>query len=149
MVHRMLMYATNCKSVSNTDKTICKMIIAGFIDQLRGWWDNYRLFRREYIMNFRQGVKLTMTLFRLNCLSSIRSETSEVMQEAQSYEEESLVDALKKAEDFLAKLKDKVLSLGASVAAALYSNTVSPTINTYYWTQIGAQYPVQRCFLFL
>ncbi|KAG5594894.1 hypothetical protein H5410_036126 [Solanum commersonii] len=41
MVHRMLMYATICKSVSNTDKTICKMIIAGFTSQLRGWWDNY------------------------------------------------------------------------------------------------------------
>ncbi|KAG5610322.1 hypothetical protein H5410_021603 [Solanum commersonii] len=41
MVHRMLMYATICKSVSNTDKTICKMIIARFTGQLRGWWDNY------------------------------------------------------------------------------------------------------------
>ncbi|KAG5629322.1 hypothetical protein H5410_001039 [Solanum commersonii] len=41
MVHRMLMYATIYKSVSNTDKTICKMIIARFTDQLRGWWDNY------------------------------------------------------------------------------------------------------------
>ncbi|KAG5572334.1 hypothetical protein H5410_062100 [Solanum commersonii] len=41
MVHRMLMYATICKSVSNIDKTICKMIIAGFTDQLRRWWDNY------------------------------------------------------------------------------------------------------------
>ncbi|KAG5605303.1 hypothetical protein H5410_026795 [Solanum commersonii] len=41
MVHRMLMYATICKSVSNTDKTICKIIIAGFTSQLRGWWDNY------------------------------------------------------------------------------------------------------------
>ncbi|KAG5580588.1 hypothetical protein H5410_051215 [Solanum commersonii] len=41
MVHRMLMYATICKSVSNTDKTICKMIIAGFTGQLRGWSDNY------------------------------------------------------------------------------------------------------------
>ncbi|KAG5594351.1 hypothetical protein H5410_035583 [Solanum commersonii] len=27
MVHRMLMYATICKSVNNTDRTICKMII--------------------------------------------------------------------------------------------------------------------------
>ncbi|KAG5630275.1 hypothetical protein H5410_001992 [Solanum commersonii] len=35
------MYATICKSVNNTDRTICKMIIAGFIGQLRGWWDNY------------------------------------------------------------------------------------------------------------
>ncbi|KAG5631736.1 hypothetical protein H5410_003453 [Solanum commersonii] len=35
MVHKMLMYATICKSVSNTDKTICKMIIAGFTGQLR------------------------------------------------------------------------------------------------------------------
>ncbi|KAG5605742.1 hypothetical protein H5410_027234 [Solanum commersonii] len=41
MVHRMLLYATICKSVSNTNKTICKMIIAGFTGQLRGWWDNY------------------------------------------------------------------------------------------------------------
>ncbi|KAG5594765.1 hypothetical protein H5410_035997 [Solanum commersonii] len=41
LVHRMLMYATICKSVNNTDMTICKMIIAGFTGQLRGWWDNY------------------------------------------------------------------------------------------------------------
>ncbi|KAG5632926.1 hypothetical protein H5410_004643 [Solanum commersonii] len=41
IVHRMLMYSTNCKSVSNTDKTICKMIITEFTGQLRGWWDNY------------------------------------------------------------------------------------------------------------
>ncbi|KAG5605639.1 hypothetical protein H5410_027131 [Solanum commersonii] len=40
-VHRMLMYANICKSVNNTDRTICKMIIAGFTGQLRGWWDNY------------------------------------------------------------------------------------------------------------
>ncbi|KAG5587420.1 hypothetical protein H5410_047854 [Solanum commersonii] len=37
----MLMYATICKSVNKTDRTICKMIIAGFTGQLRGWWDNY------------------------------------------------------------------------------------------------------------
>ncbi|KAG5586675.1 hypothetical protein H5410_047109 [Solanum commersonii] len=37
LVHRMLMYATICKSINNTDKTICKMIIAGFTGQLRGW----------------------------------------------------------------------------------------------------------------
>ncbi|KAG5584782.1 hypothetical protein H5410_045216 [Solanum commersonii] len=41
LVHRMIMYATICKSVNNTDKTIFKMIIAGFTSQLRGWWDNY------------------------------------------------------------------------------------------------------------
>ncbi|KAG5591107.1 hypothetical protein H5410_041621 [Solanum commersonii] len=41
LVHRMLMYATICKSVNNIDRTICKMIIAGFTGQLRGWWDNY------------------------------------------------------------------------------------------------------------
>ncbi|KAG5596408.1 hypothetical protein H5410_037640 [Solanum commersonii] len=37
----MLMYATICKNVNNTDKTICKMIITRFTGQLRGWWDNY------------------------------------------------------------------------------------------------------------
>ncbi|KAG5616238.1 hypothetical protein H5410_016062 [Solanum commersonii] len=41
LVHRMLMYASICKSVNNTDRTICKVIIAGFTGQLRGWWDNY------------------------------------------------------------------------------------------------------------
>ncbi|KAG5632665.1 hypothetical protein H5410_004382 [Solanum commersonii] len=40
-VHRMLMYATICKSVNNIDRTICKIIIAGFTGQLRGWWDKY------------------------------------------------------------------------------------------------------------
>ncbi|KAG5568771.1 hypothetical protein H5410_064213 [Solanum commersonii] len=40
--------------------------------------------------------------------SSMRSETSEDMHEVQPYEEESPVDALKKAEDFLTKLKDKM-----------------------------------------
>ncbi|KAG5587418.1 hypothetical protein H5410_047852 [Solanum commersonii] len=29
------------ESVNNIDRTICKMIIAGFTGQLRGWWDNY------------------------------------------------------------------------------------------------------------
>ncbi|KAG5570653.1 hypothetical protein H5410_060419 [Solanum commersonii] len=41
----------------------------------------------------------------------MRSETSEDMPEAQPYEEESPVDALKKAKDFLAKLKDKINSV--------------------------------------
>nr|XP_016441398.1 PREDICTED: uncharacterized protein LOC107766994 [Nicotiana tabacum] len=41
LVHRMLMYSNICKSVKNTDRTICKMIIAGFTGQLRGWWNNY------------------------------------------------------------------------------------------------------------
>ncbi|KAG5590576.1 hypothetical protein H5410_041090 [Solanum commersonii] len=41
LVHIMLMYATICKSVNNTDRTICKMIIEGFTGQLRGWWDKY------------------------------------------------------------------------------------------------------------
>ncbi|KAG5630650.1 hypothetical protein H5410_002367 [Solanum commersonii] len=41
LFHRMLMYATIFKSVNNTDRTICKMIIAGFTGQFRSWWDNY------------------------------------------------------------------------------------------------------------
>ncbi|KAG5588629.1 hypothetical protein H5410_049063 [Solanum commersonii] len=49
-VHRMLMYATICKSVNNTDKIICKMIIADFTGQLRGWWDNYMSFEAKTIV---------------------------------------------------------------------------------------------------
>ncbi|KAG5630943.1 hypothetical protein H5410_002660 [Solanum commersonii] len=41
LVHRMVMYATICKSVNNTDRTICKMIISCLIGQHRGWWDNF------------------------------------------------------------------------------------------------------------
>ncbi|KAG5606112.1 hypothetical protein H5410_027604, partial [Solanum commersonii] len=41
LVYSMFMYATICKSVNNIDKTIYKMIIAGFTGQLRGWWDNH------------------------------------------------------------------------------------------------------------
>ncbi|KAG5571813.1 hypothetical protein H5410_061579 [Solanum commersonii] len=41
LAQRMLMYATICKSVNKTDRTICKMIIPGFTGQLIGWWDNY------------------------------------------------------------------------------------------------------------
>uniref|UniRef100_M1DBB6 Uncharacterized protein n=1 Tax=Solanum tuberosum TaxID=4113 RepID=M1DBB6_SOLTU len=40
--------------------------------------------------------------------SSMRSETSEDMHEAQQFEKERSEDTLKKAEDFLAKLKDKI-----------------------------------------
>ncbi|KAG5630947.1 hypothetical protein H5410_002664 [Solanum commersonii] len=41
MVHRMLMYATICNSVKNTNRVICKMNVEGFTSQLREWWDNY------------------------------------------------------------------------------------------------------------
>ncbi|KAG5605133.1 hypothetical protein H5410_026625, partial [Solanum commersonii] len=36
LVHRMLMYASICKSVKNTDRNICKRVVAGFTGQLRG-----------------------------------------------------------------------------------------------------------------
>ncbi|KAG5610517.1 hypothetical protein H5410_021798 [Solanum commersonii] len=41
IIHRMLMYNTICKTNKNNDKTIANMITAGFIGQLKGWWDNY------------------------------------------------------------------------------------------------------------
>ncbi|KAG5591003.1 hypothetical protein H5410_041517 [Solanum commersonii] len=37
LVHKMLMYATICKNVKNTDRNICKIIITDFTGQLRGW----------------------------------------------------------------------------------------------------------------
>ena len=36
-----MMYATVAKNNGNEDKQIEKMVIAGFIGQLKGWWDNY------------------------------------------------------------------------------------------------------------
>ncbi|KAG5580029.1 hypothetical protein H5410_050656 [Solanum commersonii] len=65
----------------------------------------------EMIMRYLEEVKKKILLnisHYAKSDSSMRSETSEDMHEAQQYEEESPVDALKKAEDFLAKLKDKV-----------------------------------------
>ncbi|KAG5599570.1 hypothetical protein H5410_030940 [Solanum commersonii] len=67
--------------------------------------------QNEMIMNYLEEVKKKILLnisHYAKSDSSIRSETSEDMHEAQPYEEESPVDALKKAKDFLAKLKDKI-----------------------------------------
>ena len=66
--------------------------------------------QNEMIMRYLEEVKKKILLnvsHYAKSDSSMRSETSEDMHEAQPYEEESPVDALKKAEDFLAKLKDK------------------------------------------
>ena len=48
LIHRMSMYATIATATTSpenratrTDQTICKMIVAGFTGQLRGWWDNF------------------------------------------------------------------------------------------------------------
>ena len=35
------MYSTFYKANNNFEKNITNMIIADFIGQLRGWWDNY------------------------------------------------------------------------------------------------------------
>ncbi|MCI12471.1 hypothetical protein A2U01_0033576, partial [Trifolium medium] len=37
----MLMYSTVCKQHGNEDHGIAPFITAGFIGQLKGWWDNY------------------------------------------------------------------------------------------------------------
>ncbi|KAG5587017.1 hypothetical protein H5410_047451 [Solanum commersonii] len=67
--------------------------------------------QNEMIMKYLEEVKKKILLNVSNYAksdSSMCSETSEDMHEAQPYEEDTLVDALKKAEDFLAKLKDKM-----------------------------------------
>ncbi|KAG5605259.1 hypothetical protein H5410_026751 [Solanum commersonii] len=67
--------------------------------------------QNEMIMNYLEEVKKKILLNISHYAKSdllMRSETSEDMHKAQPYEEESPVDALKKAEDFLAKLKDKM-----------------------------------------
>ncbi|KAH0686229.1 hypothetical protein KY284_016782 [Solanum tuberosum] len=67
--------------------------------------------QNEMIMKYLEEVKKKILLnisHYAKSDSSMRSETSEDMHEAQPYEEESPLDALKKAEDYLAKLKDKM-----------------------------------------
>ena len=53
VVHRMLMYSSICLHTNNNnDHAICKMIIAGFTGQLRGWWDDFLTPEEKYaIMN--------------------------------------------------------------------------------------------------
>ncbi|KAG5582073.1 hypothetical protein H5410_052700 [Solanum commersonii] len=73
--------------------------------------NHYEGEQNEMIMKHLEEVKKEILLnvsHYAKSDSSMRSETSEDMHEAQPYEEESPVDALKKAEDFLAKLKDKM-----------------------------------------
>ena len=47
------MYSSICRHTNNNnDHAICKMIIAGFTGQLRGWWDNFLTPEEKYaIMN--------------------------------------------------------------------------------------------------
>ena len=60
VVHRMLMYSSICRHTNNNnDHAICKMIIAGFTGQLRGWWDNFLTPEEKHaIMNaYKEEVK--------------------------------------------------------------------------------------------
>ena len=40
VLHKMLMYASVCKTAGNDDKNVAMFIINGFTGCLRGWWDN-------------------------------------------------------------------------------------------------------------
>lgn len=61
----------------------------------------------KYLEEVKRNLLLKITHYTKSD-SSMRSETSEDMHEAQPFEEERSEDTLKKAEDFLAKLKDKM-----------------------------------------
>ncbi|KAG5630149.1 hypothetical protein H5410_001866 [Solanum commersonii] len=75
-VHRMLMYSTICKTNKNSDKTITDMITAGFIGQLKGWWDNYlSQDQRDKVLLLvkQEGEQFTQnTNLRCKTLSSFR-----------------------------------------------------------------------------
>ena len=60
MVHQMLMYSSICRHTNqNSDHAICKMIIAGFTGQLRGWWDNFLSSEEKYAITnaYKEEVK--------------------------------------------------------------------------------------------
>uniref|UniRef100_M1DJS6 Uncharacterized protein n=1 Tax=Solanum tuberosum TaxID=4113 RepID=M1DJS6_SOLTU len=67
----------------------------------------------KYLEEVKKKILLNLTHYAKSD-SSMRSETSEDMHEAQPYEEKRPADALKKAEDFLAKLKDKILQISTT-----------------------------------
>ncbi|KAG5609780.1 hypothetical protein H5410_021061 [Solanum commersonii] len=68
-VHRMLMYSTICKTNKNSDKTIADMITAGFIGQLKGWWDNY--LNQEQRDKVLQAVKLEGEQYTQNAVYTL------------------------------------------------------------------------------
>ncbi|KAG5629164.1 hypothetical protein H5410_000881 [Solanum commersonii] len=79
--------------------------------------------QNEMIMKYLEEVKKKILLnvsHYAKSDSSMHSETSEDMHEAQPYEE----DALKKAKDFLAKLKNKIITMECKDLLAYY-----PTLN--------------------
>nr|AAV31181.1 hypothetical protein STB1_57t00021 [Solanum tuberosum] len=61
----------------------------------------------KYLEQVRKNLLSNITHYAKSD-SSMRSETSDDMHEAQPYEEDEPEDALKKAEDYLAKLKDNL-----------------------------------------
>lgn len=48
-----------CHTNQNSDNAICKMIIAGFTGQLRGWWDNFLSSEEKYAITnaYKEEVK--------------------------------------------------------------------------------------------
>ncbi|KAG5630273.1 hypothetical protein H5410_001990 [Solanum commersonii] len=61
----------------------------------------------KYLEEVKKKILLNLTHYAKSD-SSMCSQTSEDMHKAQPYEEERPVDALKKVEDFLAKVKDEI-----------------------------------------
>ncbi|KAG5620261.1 hypothetical protein H5410_005479 [Solanum commersonii] len=58
------------KSVNNTNKAICKMIIAGFTGQLKGWWDNYMtLDAKAAVINAKDDLYNQIFLIKTNAQS--------------------------------------------------------------------------------
>jgi len=52
MLEAMLMAATTFRTTGNTDRQVTHILMAGFLGQLKGWWDNYlSLDQRLEIMN--------------------------------------------------------------------------------------------------
>ncbi|KAG5616196.1 hypothetical protein H5410_016020 [Solanum commersonii] len=99
--------------------------------------------QNEMIMNYLKEVKKKILLNISHYAKSdslMRSETIEDMHEAQPYEEESPVDALKKAEDFLAKLKDKVLLYTPNKPADLVTNSEYSHISQNFDGKICMQF---------
>ncbi|KAG5596057.1 hypothetical protein H5410_037289 [Solanum commersonii] len=92
------------KGIMTNDSTSVKYMARKISNHDEG---EQNLMIMKYLEKVKKKILLNVSHYTKSD-SSMRSETSEDMHEAQPYEEESPVDALKKAKDFLAKLKDKM-----------------------------------------
>ncbi|CAL5212221.1 unnamed protein product [Lathyrus oleraceus] len=79
-IHRMIMYSTVCKQHGNSDSSIASFITAGFVGQLRGWWDHYLTESQKLeILNHKKIIKVEPETSRSTTLATTTTGEEDAM----------------------------------------------------------------------